>query len=276
MNHQGRPPILGSGVGLRVPHLRDFLTGVAQVPVLEATTENYLAIDGQPYRNLRAIAERIPVILHGVTLGLGGPDKPDDGLVRRIAQLADDINAPWVSDHCSWGRHRSHHLHDLLPIPYTDDILACMVGRLRRVQDRIGRPFAIENPSSYLTFVAGQMPEVEFLARLVEESECWLLLDVNNIYVSACNHGFSVAEYMDAVPWRRVIEIHVAGHTVEADGFRLDTHDQEVCSSVWEIYREAQRRSGGVTAIHERDGRIPPLHELMEVWDHAEPPAVTA
>lgn len=251
---------LGIGVGLRIPHYPYLAAEWPTVPWFEVITENFLVDGGAPRYWLDRFRERYPVVLHGVSMSLGGDE--DEDHTTRVVELARRTRSPWVSDHVCLTRAGGIQTHDLLPVPYTEEVLRHMVERCKRIAGRLTVPFAVENPSSYLGWVASSMPEAEFVARLAEEADVGILLDVNNVYVSACNHGFDAVAYLDAIPADRVVQMHLAGHSV-LDGYRLDTHDDHVCDDVWALYRHAVRRFGYVSTLIEWDAAIPPFPTLM-------------
>lgn len=259
-------PDLGLGVGLRSPHFDHIVEHWPAVDWFEVISENYLDSGGRPRAMLDRIAERYPVVMHGVSLSIGSTDPLDLDYVRRLGELAEAIGAVWISDHLCWTGVLGRNTHDLLPMPLTEESLAHVAERVRRVQDVLGRPLVLENPSTYVTFVADTLPEHEFLARLAEITDCGLLLDVNNVYVSSVNHGFDPEAYIDAIPAERIVQFHLAGHT-DCGTHLVDTHDGRVIDAVWRLYRRAHRRTEGVSTLVEWDARIPPfpvLHAEVE------------
>ncbi|HKE00363.1 MAG TPA: DUF692 domain-containing protein [Planctomycetota bacterium] len=250
------PPRLGFGVGLRSIHFTHVLEKRPHVDFFEAVTENFLGTRGRPLEVLDRVAERWPVLLHGVSMSIGSTDPLDLDYLRRVRELALRMRSPWVSDHVCWSSTSGQHLHDLLPLPYDEPTLRHVVDRARRAQDVLGLPLAFENPSTYLAFRRSTMPEWEFVARLAEEADCGLLLDVNNVYVSAMNHGFDPERYVDAMPADRVFYFHLAGHTRLATHI-LDTHSDHVADPVWRLYARAQERCGGKPTLLEWDESIP-------------------
>jgi uncharacterized protein (UPF0276 family) len=227
-------------------------------------TENYLDTEGLPLYVLDQVAERYPVIMHGVSLSIGSIDPLDFSYLAKVKALAARTKARWISDHLCWTGVLGRNTHDLLPIPYTEETLRHVTERIRVVQDALERPLVLENASTYLEFVPSQMSEWEFIARMAEEADCGLLLDVNNVYVSAFNHGFDAEAYVDAIPGERVCHIHVAGHTHKGTHI-LDTHSDHVVDPVWALYGRALRRIGLRSTLLEWDADIPPF-EVM----HAE------
>jgi uncharacterized protein len=261
-------PLHGFGLGLRTEHYRDFLDHRPAVDWLEVISENYLVPGGKPLAHLDTIRRDHPMVMHGVSLSIGSTDPLDLGYLRQLKALADRIEPAWVSDHLCWTGVDHHNLHDLLPMPYTEASLAHLVERVSRVQDTLGRRLVLENVSSYVAFDADEMPEWVFIDELARRADCWLLLDVNNAYVSAFNHGFDARRFIDAMPAERVKQIHLAGHMHQGD-LIIDTHDHPVCAEVWDLYRHTVARLGAVPTMIERDDNIPPLAELLAELDVA-------
>ncbi|MCF3628121.1 DUF692 domain-containing protein [Thalassospiraceae bacterium LMO-SO8] len=257
----------GFGLGLRPQHFPDILgpdggEGLARVDWFEIISENFMAVGGMPLRNLLAVRERRPMAMHGVSLSIGAPDPLDDGYLKDLKTLADLIAPAVVSDHLCWTGAHGVNLHDLLPLPLTEETLDHVAARVARVQDVLGRRIALENASTYVTFTADTMNEWEFLAELTRRADCDLLLDVNNVYVSAFNHGFDPADYLAGIPKDRVRQIHLAGHEHNGDHI-VDTHDAPVADPVWDLYRAAVARFGAVPTMIERDADIPPFADLV-------------
>jgi len=263
-----RQPSLGFGLGLRPKHYHEILDGRPPIDWFEIISENYMVEGGKPLDFLDRVASRYPIVMHGVSLSIGSTDPLDERYLRDLKSLADRIKPAWISDHLCWTGIRRINLHDLLPLPYTPATLRHVAGRVRKVQDRLGRPLVIENPSTYLEFNASTMPEWEFLARLCDETECLILLDVNNIYVSAFNHGFDPLDYLRQIPSQRVQQFHLAGHA-NHETHIIDTHDAPVIDPVWNLYAQALRHCGPVATMIERDDRIPPLPELIAELERA-------
>ena len=255
-------PSLGHGIGLRTRHFASFLAERPPVDWVEAVTENFMAPGGRPIAVLEKVRREIPVVLHGVSLAIGSVDPIPERYLADLERLVRRIQPALVSDHLCWGTHRGHYLHDLLPLPYTEEALAHVVSRVQEVQDRIGRRLLLENPSSYVGFKDSTMLEWEFLAELSRRSGCGILLDVNNVYVSARNFGFDPLTYLDGIPADRVGYFHLAGHS-DKGKYLLDTHDGAVPAAVWDLYRQALRRFGRVPTLVEWDDRIPPLEEVV-------------
>lgn len=253
---------LGTGLGLRTPYQAAAAAGEVAVDWFEVITENLLVDGGNPRRVARAVRERYPLVLHGVSLSIGSIDPLDEDYLTAVAALCAELQPAMVSDHLCWSSLGGHTVHDLWPVPYTEEALAHVAARVRHVQERLGRRILLENPSSYAVFAGGELGEAEFLAELCRRADCGVLLDVNNVYVSCANHGWDAGAYLRALPPERVGQLHLAGHTVEG-ALRIDTHDQPVCDDVWALYAEAVRRFGAVSACVERDDHFPPLDELV-------------
>ena len=254
-------PNLGTGIGLRPPHYADVAAGRAPVDWLEVISENFMVEGGNPRRMLRAARERHPVVLHGVSMSLGSVDPLDDRYLDALAALAREVQPAWISDHLCWSSFGGHSAHDLWPLPYTEEALDHVAARVARVQERLGRRILVENVSSYVTFRHSTLSEWEFLAALAERADCGLLLDINNVFVSARNHGFDPIAFIDGVPPARVGQYHLAGHSDKGTHL-LDTHDHPVCDEVWALFRHAVRRLGAHATLLERDDDIPSLDEL--------------
>jgi uncharacterized protein (UPF0276 family) len=250
---------------LRPTHYSEVLERAAErrldVEWFEATSENYMVRGGRPLRILDQVRESLPVVLHGVSLNIGSVDPLDRHYLDDLAALIQRVEPAWVSDHLCWTGVAGQNLHDLLPLPYTEEAITHVAERIRQVQERLGRRIAIENVSSYITFVADAVPEWEFLVAVAQAADCGILLDVNNVYVSARNHGFAAEEYIDAIPAERVFQIHLAGHS-ESGPLLIDTHDHPVCDAVWELFERAYRRIGPVSTLIEWDDQIPAFERL--------------
>ncbi len=265
-------PFLGVGVGLRPTHYSEIFeraaAGSLAVDWFEVLTENYMVAGGKPLRMLDAVCAERPVVMHGVSLDIGGVDPLREGYLRELVRLAERVRPEWVSDHLCWTGVSGHPLHDLVPLPYCEESIQHVAERVMRVQERLGRRIALENVSSYMSFAADTMPEWEFLAQVAERSDCGILLDVNNVFVSAHNHGFDAREYVDSIPPERVFQIHLAGHS-ESPPLLIDTHDHSVCAGVWSLYEHTVRRLGPVSTSIEWDDRIPPFSQLLEEVERA-------
>jgi uncharacterized protein (UPF0276 family) len=260
--------IHGFGLGLRPEHYRDFLESRPRVDWLEVTSENFMVPGGKPLHHLDRIRRDHPMVMHGVSLSIGGSDPLDLHYLRDLKVLADRVQPGWVSDHLCWTGLAGHNLHDLLPLPYTEAALRHLVPRITQVQDLLGRRLVLENVSSYVRFAADEMSEADFIVELLKRADCLLLLDVNNVYVSSVNHGFDAQGFITAMPRERVVQLHLAGHQ-DAGGHLVDTHDAPVCEAVWALYAFAVRRLGQVPAMIERDDHIPALDELVAELDRA-------
>jgi hypothetical protein len=253
---------LGYGLGLRSHYYEAILAQRPAVDWFEVVSENFMVDGGKALYYLDAIGEHYPLVMHGVSLSIGGPHALDKDYLQRLKQLARRVNPAWISDHLCWSRGNAHQLHDLLPLPYTEESLQHLVGRVRQVQDVLERPLVLENVSSYLRSAADEYSEWEFLARLSELSGCELLLDVNNVYVSARNHGFDPWQFISALPAQRIRQIHLAGHS-DYGNYVIDTHDQPVCDPVWQLYQRSLELLGPVATMIERDDHFPPFEELL-------------
>jgi uncharacterized protein (UPF0276 family) len=249
---------LGLGLGLRTVHFPYILEHNPAVDWFEIISENFMDSGGRPRYVLEQIAERYAVVMHGVSLSIGSTDPLDFDHLAKLKRLAGAVKARWVSDHLCWTGVAGLNAHDLLPIPLNEQTLRHVVRRVRTVQDFLERRLVLENPSTYVTFADSTLSEAEFLSRLAEETDCGLLLDVNNVYVSSVNHDFDPAEYIRSVPHRRVVQFHLAGHT-NCQTHLIDTHDGHVIDPVWELYRLAHRLTGGAATLLEWDAKIPPF-----------------
>jgi uncharacterized protein len=255
-------PALGFGLGLRVDHYETILNDLPTVDWFEALTENYLVPGGKPLHNLTRIRERYPMVLHGVSLSIGSAEPLDRAYLDEVNALAKRIEPAWISDHLCWTGVGGKNLHDLLPLPYTEEALKHVVQRVRTVQDILSRRILLENVSSYVSFCDSRLTEWDFLRTVAEEADCLILLDVNNVYVSSVNHEFDPHDYLAAIPIERVQQMHLAGHQNHGD-YLIDTHDHPVADPVWALYADAVRRFGPVSTMIERDANIPPLGELQ-------------
>jgi uncharacterized protein (UPF0276 family) len=263
-----RHPALGYGLGLRVEYYEDILEQHPAIDWLEALSENYMAPGGKPLHYLDRFRESYPIVLHGVSMSIGGSDPLDRGYLAKLRALAERIEPAWVSDHLCWTGIDGIHLHDLMPLPYTEEALGHVVARVHEVQDFLGRRIALENVSSYVAYHASRLSEAQFLAEVARRADCLILLDVNNVYVSSRNHGFDARTFLDEIPVERVQQFHLAGH--ENNGALIvDTHDAAIVDPVWDLYAYAVRRFGPVSTMIERDDHIPPLAELTAELDTA-------
>ena len=249
-------PNLGLGVGLRTQHFDYILQHTPPVDRFEIISENFMDCDGRPRYILDQIAERYPIVMHGVSMSIGSTDPLDREYLEKLKKLSNNVNARWVSDHVCWTGVAGLNAHDLLPVPYNDATLKHLVERIRIVQDILERPLVLENPSTYVTFRNSTMTEWEFLKYMVKETDCRLLLDVNNVYVSSVNHDYDPEEYIRAIPHENVVQFHLAGHT-DCGTHCIDTHDGEVIDPVWNLYRLAHKLTGGAATLLEWDAQIP-------------------
>lgn len=256
-------PFLGYGLGLRTEHYNDILETKPKVDWFEALSENYMVPGGMPLDFLDKIRADYPVVMHGVSLSIGSVTPFDESYLRDLRKLADRIQPAWISDHLCWTGVHGQNMHDLLPLPYTEETANHVAERVGIVQDYLGRRILLENVSSYASYVDSTMTEWEFISLICEKADCFLLLDVNNIYVSSYNHNFKAKTFIDGVPKNRVQQIHLAGHHNHGD-YIIDTHDAPVIDPVWELYRYAITKLGQVSTMIERDDNMPPLATLVE------------
>lgn len=259
---------LGVGVGLRVPHYAPILQQTPQVDFFEIISENFMVQGGKPLYHLDRVLEHYRVVQHGVSLGIAGPDEPDRQYLERLKALVRRSKTPWVSDHFCWSGAGGAHVHDLLPIPYTAEAVTRIVERARMIQDFLEVPFALENTSSYLTYRSSTLCEWEFITEIVERADIGLLFDVNNVYVSAYNHGFAAETFVRSVPHQRILQIHLAGHT-NLGKYIIDTHRGSVIEPVWELYRQTIALTGAVSTLIEWDDEIPELPVLLAEAERA-------
>jgi len=269
MNPGMQKPFLGFGLGLRAEHYQEVLDRKpANVDWFEILSENYMIDGGKPLYFLDAIRRDYPMVMHGVSMSLGSADELNYDYLERLKALIDRVEPHWISDHLCWTGVDHKNMHDLLPLPYSEESIRHVADRISRVQDFLGRRMLIENLSSYITYRDDAMPEWEFLSAIAERADCYLLLDVNNIYVSSYNHRYDPIEYLEGVPAYRVWQHHLAGHSNDGN-LIIDTHDQDVIDPVWSLYEETARRLGPVSTMIERDGNIPALESLLAELDHA-------
>lgn len=254
-------PHLGYGVGLRSAHFDHLLEYWPPVDWFEVISENFMDSGGRARYVLEKVAARYPIVAHGVSLSIGSADPLDREYLARLKQFIGEIDAVWVSDHVCWTGIAGLNTHELIPIPFTEEALEHVVARIRIVQEILERQIVLENPSSYVTYVASTMTEWEFLARMAQDADCGLLLDVANVRVSAVNHEFDPVEYLNALPHERIVQMHLAGHTENATHI-VDTHDRAVSDRVWELYGVASELTGGVSTLIEWDERLPSFPEL--------------
>lgn len=252
------------GLGLRPPHYAYIHDHKPEVGFFEIISENFLSRAPGPHSHLHRVRTHYPIVLHGVSLNLLGHDALDEAYLDQIARLADELDAPFVTDHLCWTAADGMAHHDLLPVPYTADIVDFAAERASYVQRRIGRPFGLENLSTYAEFCESTLTECEFYTRVVRDADCWFMLDVNNVYVSSQNHGFDPCSYIDAIDFSRVLQVHIAGHMRQADGLIVDTHDHPVCAEVWALYGYAWRRGGPFPTLLEWDASIPDMPVVLD------------
>lgn len=257
-----RVPDLGCGAGLRIPHYGHVLGQEPPMDFFEVISENFFGRGGKPLYHLDRVRERYPVILHGVSLSIGAPDEPDPDYLRQLKELVKRVKPAWVSDHFCFCGAGGAHLHDLLPLPYTEEAVERLSRRAKMVQDYLEVPFGLENTSSYLSYKRSTMPEWEFVRQVVEEADCGLMFDVNNVYVSAYNHGFDPLTFIREIPHERILQIHVAGHTNYGD-YIVDTHVGPLIDPVLDLYRETIRLAGPVSTLLEWDDHIPDFAVLQ-------------
>lgn len=253
----------GFGLGLRTQHYRDFMDAPQPVDWLEVISDNYMVEGGKPLTMLDRIRADYPMAMHSVSLSIGAIDGLDRDYLNKLKMLQQRIDPMWVSDHLCWTGAHGRKLHDLMPLPFTREALNVVVRNVHQAQDVLQQPLVLENVSSYVEFASSEMTEWEFLTEICNATGCKLLLDINNIYVSAFNHGFSPTEFVHGVPADSVIQFHLAGHQNNGDHL-IDTHDNPVCNGVWELYQTALKNFGEVPTMIERDDRIPPLPELLD------------
>lgn len=269
MRQDSIPSFSGFGLGMRTPHYEAYLAGEAPVDFVEIISENYMVDGGRPLYSLDQVREHYPVAMHGVSMSVGSADGLNPDYLNRLKALAARVKPLWISDHLCWTGIDGFNSHDLLPLPYTEEALDVAATNINHAQDFLERPMLIENPSSYLTFADDMMSEWAFLSALCERTGCFLLLDINNIYVSGTNHGFDPLDYLDAIPADRVRQIHLAGHSHGRNGLLIDTHDQPVPDPVWALYAKVIDRFGDVAVMIERDDDIPPLEDLLAEMEMA-------
>lgn len=259
---KSKMPFLGFGLGLRPDYYEEILAKKPDLDWFEILTENYLIPGGKPLYYLDKIRNNYSIVMHGVSLSIGSTDPLDNDYLKQLKALAARIEPAWISDHLCWTGVDGLNLHDLLPIPYTRQAISHIVSRIIQIQDFLGRPILIENVSSYLTYKQSEMSEWDFILEIVQQAGCYILLDVNNIYVSSVNHHFNPLDYIKAMPEERVAQIHLAGHSNHGD-YIIDTHDAPVIQPVWALYEATIRLLGKISTMIERDDNMPPLHDLL-------------
>ncbi|HAT8857513.1 TPA: DUF692 family protein [Legionella pneumophila subsp. pneumophila] len=268
-------PYLGFGLGLRPNYYEEILTSKPDLDWFEILTENYLIPGGKPLFYLDKIREHYSIVMHGVSLSLGSTDPLNWDYLKQVQELASRIEPVWISDHLCWTGIHGLNTHDLLPVPYTTEAIQHIVSRIQEIQDFLKRPFLIENVSSYLTYKQSEMSEWDFILEIVKQSGCYLLLDVNNVYVSSFNHNFDPMAYINSMPPGRVAQIHLAGHTNHGN-YIIDTHNAPVIEPVWDLYEATIQRLGPVSTMIERDDNMPDFSELLSEINHAKRLAIQA
>ncbi len=255
-------PSLGFGLGLRKEHYNTILETTPNIDWFEVLTENYLVPGGKPLYFLDQICERYPVVMHGVSMSIGSHDPLDMNYLQQVKELAERTQAKWVSDHMCFTGVDGINAHDLLPLPFNEEAVKHVSNKIKQAQDFLGRQILVENASTYITYKQSDMTEWEFTMAVAEESDSLILLDINNIFVSAYNHGFNALDYLDGISADRVQQHHIAGHS-QYEGYIIDTHDHDIVQGVWDLYAEAIKRYGEVSMMIERDDNIPELPELL-------------
>jgi uncharacterized protein (UPF0276 family) len=268
MTTQQKPPALGFGLGLRPDHYETILSEKPRVDWFEIITENFLVSGGKPLYYLDRIRADYPMVMHGVSLSIGGTDPLNFNYLRQVKALAERIQPAWISDHLCWTGVNGVNLHDLLPLPYTEHAVQHIANRVKTVQDFLGRQILLENVSSYVSYAHSDMSEWEFINAVAERADCLILLDINNIYVSAYNHDFEPLLYLNQVTVDRVQQFHLAGH-LNLGNLIIDTHGDSIIDPVWTLYQAALRRFGVVSTLIERDDNIPPFAQLLAELDFA-------
>lgn len=261
--HNSSRPYLGFGLGLRKEHYEDVLANLPKIDWFEIISENYMVDGGKPVDYLTRIREHYPMVMHGVSMSIGSTEPLNVDYLKQLKKLMDRVEPAWFSDHLCWTGVNGLNLHDLMPLPYTEEAIEHVVQRVTQVQDFMGRQMLLENVSSYVSYSDSQMSEWEFLSEVAERADCFILLDINNIYVSAYNHNFNPSSYLTSIPAERVYQFHLAGHTQE-NNIIIDTHDRPIADPVLDLYAEAIQHFGEVSTMIERDDHIPPLLDLLD------------
>ena len=259
-------PYIGCGLGLRPTYYSDILNNSVDVDWFEIISENYMIPGGNPLAMLERVREKYPLVMHGVSLSIASTDPVNLDYLEELKSLANRIEPMWISDHLAWTGIEGVNLHDLLPIPYTQEALHHIAEKIRIVQDYLERPILIENPSTYISFKESEMDEADFLNEICEQENCSLLLDINNIYVSAFNHNFDAVTYLNKIQPANVVQMHIAGHTNYGTHI-IDTHDQSVCDDVWALMEIASKRFPNASPMLERDDNFPPFIEIKSEFD---------
>lgn len=264
MHQKNNPfPFLGYGLGLRPDYYEEILATKPDLDWFEITSENYMVPGGKPLYYLDKIRQDYPMVMHGVSLSLGSTEDIDKTYLRELKQLAKRVQPAWISDHLCWTGVNGFNMHDLLPLPYTQEAINHIVSRIAYVQEYLGQQIVIENVSSYLTYTQSEMTEWEFIHEICQRADCYLLLDVNNVYVSSVNHQFDPLNYLKSLPKQRITQIHLAGHSNHGN-YIIDTHDAPIVPEVWDLYAQAIQLFGAVSTMVERDDHMPPLGELLD------------
>lgn len=261
-------PSLGFGLGLRSDHYIDIIEQQPEVDWFEIISENFMIPGGKPFHYLDQIRQNYPIVMHGVSMSIGSSDPLNWEYLNSLKTLIHKVEPKWVSDHLCWTGIAHQNMHDLLPLPYTEESIRHVVERIKQVQEFLGRRLVIENVSSYVTYTQSSMSEWEFLTEIAQQSDCLILLDINNIYVSAFNHHFDPVKYLNGIPIDRVQQFHLAGHSNMGE-YIIDTHDAAVIPPVWELYAKAVKRFGLVSTMIERDDHIPPFKPLFAELNQA-------
>lgn len=261
-------PFLGFGLGLRTDYYEEILSTKPAIDWVEILSENYLVPGGKPLYYLDKIRAIYPMVMHGVSLSLGSTDPLDMDYLKQLKELAHRVEPAWISDHLCWTGVQGLNAHDLLPIPYTHEAVRHIVSRVQQIQEYLKRPILIENVSSYLTYKESELTEWDFILDIVQQSGCFILLDVNNVYVSSVNHQFNPLDFIHSMPANRVAQIHLAGHSDHGD-YIIDTHDEPVVQAVWSLYEASIAHLGPVSTMIERDDNMPPFSELLNEINHA-------
>jgi hypothetical protein len=265
---KAKMPFMGFGLGLRPDYYEEILAQKPDLDWFEILTENYLVPGGKPLYYLDKIREHYSIVMHGVSLSLGSTDALDIDYLKQLKALAARVEPAWISDHLCWTGIQGLNVHDLLPIPYTYQAISHIVSRIQQIQEFLGRPILIENVSSYLTYKQSEMTEWAFIVEIVKQAGCYILLDVNNVYVSSVNHLFNPLDFIQAMPAERVAQIHLAGHSNHGD-YIIDTHDAPVIQEVWDLYAATIKQLGKISTMIERDDNMPPFIDLLAEINHA-------
>ena len=256
-------PFLGFGLGLRTEHYEYIQQNKPDVDWFEILTENYMVPGGKPLDHLDKIRHDYPVVMHGVSLSIGSTDPLNTDYLKNLKQLIQRVQPQWISDHLCWTSINGTNSHDLLPLPYNEDTISHVVNRIEQVQEYLGQQILLENLSSYVTYKNSEMSEWEFFNEIARRADCNILLDINNIFVSAHNHHFDPLDYINHIDSERVMQFHLAGHSYNGEMI-IDTHDHDVCDPVWELYASALKRFGAVSTMIERDDHIPEFQQLRQ------------